>query len=71
MDEGIRTVVSALKSAGMYENSVIVFSTDNGGATDASNYPLRGAKEQLYDGGVRGISFLHSPFLKRSGSHNG
>ena len=40
----------------MYENSIIVFSTDNGGPADgvsrntACNYPLRGTKYSLWEG---------------------
>ena len=51
LDAGVRRVVEALKTAGLYDNSILVFSTDNGGvAAGASNYPLRGTKEMLYEG---------------------
>jgi len=65
LDEGVHNVVQALKSSGLYENSVIVFSTDNGGAGLPSNFPLKGKKEQLYDGGVRGVGFVHSPLIEK------
>ena len=72
LDDGIRTVVEALKTAGLYDNSVIVFSTDNGGSINKiSNYPLKGRKEQLYEGGVRGIGFVHSPFLEGNRKYDG
>ena len=65
-------VVRALKRSGLYDNSVIIFSTDNGGGGNgASNYPLKGAKEELYEGGVRGVGFVHSPLLSFTGYHDG
>ena len=67
MDAGVQKIVNALKMADLYENSVIVFSTDNGGAGLPSNFPLKGKKEQLYDGGVRGVGFVHSPLIKKPG----
>ena len=45
----------------MYENSIIVFSTDNGGAADgvsrntACNYPLRGTKYSLWEGELQNV----------------
>ena len=60
-------MVEALKARGFYDNSIIIFSTDNGGTADASNYPLRGRKEQVYEGGVRGVGFVHSPLIENPG----
>jgi len=70
MDQGIGSVVAALKSAGLYNNSIIVFTTDNGGVSAASNHPLRGAKESLYEGGVRGVAWVHSPHINRPRATN-
>ena len=67
LDTGVGGIVDALKAAGLYNNSIIVFSTDNGG-TEYSNYPLRGQKETLYEGGVRGVGWVHSPHLSVRGS---
>ena len=69
MDGVIGDLVKSLKDSGMYDNSVIIFSSDNGAAANAngvgagSNYPLRGAKGTYYEGGVRVPSFVHSPSL--------
>ena len=47
LDAGFATIEESLRSSCLYDNSVIIFSTDNGGAVPSlSNLPLRGDKEQ-------------------------
>eukprot|EP00054_Salpingoeca_dolichothecata_P026011 m.184284 g.184284 ORF g.184284 m.184284 type:complete len:244 (-) comp25534_c1_seq1:852-1583(-) len=54
-----KLVVDALKATGRYDNSVILFTSDNGGRKQyASNYPLRGFKSSEFEGGVRLPSFI-------------
>ncbi|XP_071156342.1 arylsulfatase J-like isoform X2 [Mytilus edulis] len=73
LDDAVGTVVDALKSQGLYDNSVILFTTDNGGPANgfdgnaANNFPLRGVKATLWEGGVRGTGFVHSPILQKQG----
>jgi arylsulfatase A-like enzyme len=59
MDEGIGRILEALDRKGMRENTLIVFSSDNGGPLPGvitSNGPLRAGKSSLYEGGVRVVA---------------
>lgn len=51
-------LVAALKSKGMYDNTLIVYSSDNGGVASGNNYPLRGEKHTNWQGGMRVDAFV-------------
>lgn len=55
LDLGVGSVVKKLKDEGLWENTLLFFITDNGGARamEANNAPLRGAKSTLFEGGIR------------------
>ena len=63
MDDLVGSLINDLKANGMYEDSVILFSSDNGGMLNlgATNYPLTGQKSTLFEGGVRVPGFVYSP----------
>jgi arylsulfatase A-like enzyme len=65
MDQECKAIVGALKAKGMYKNSIIVMASDNGGSPidGGNNWPLRGAKKTMFEGGHRVPSFIHSPLL--------
>lgn len=53
MDKGIGRILDALKSAGKDANTIIVFTSDNGGERFSKMWPLRGSKGELWEGGIR------------------
>ena len=54
IDDGIGQIRRTLTDLGLAENTIIVFTSDNGGETSVtSNSPLRGGKSQLFEGGIR------------------
>jgi len=59
LDAGVGRIVAELKKAGVSDDKLVIYLTDNGGAKTmhASNAPLRGYKQQDYEGGVR-VPFL-------------
>lgn len=69
MDESVGLIVDQLRKSHMLENSIIIFSSDNGGPAQgfnlnfASNYPLKGVKNTLWEGGVRAAGLIWSPLL--------
>lgn len=69
LDAGVGQVVQDLKTSGLYRNSVLIYSSDNGGQplSGGSNWPLRGGKGTYWEGGIRAVGFVHSPLLKRKG----
>ncbi|MEM6279232.1 MAG: sulfatase-like hydrolase/transferase [Verrucomicrobiota bacterium] len=61
LDLGVGEIVSSLKEHDLFDNTLLIFLTDNGGssAMSADNTPLRGFKQMDYEGGVR-VPFIVS-----------
>lgn len=59
VDDAVGKVVAKLKEEGLYDNTIIIFTSDNGGLIGkgknkvTNNYPLRNGKGHIYEGGVR------------------
>jgi len=62
-DEGLGAIVAALKKTGQLDNTLIVFTSDNGGGL-GPNGILRGGKANLYEGGLRVPFVVAGPGVK-------
>ncbi len=61
VDEAVAQIVASLQKTGMLENTLIIFSSDNGGPPPGKNTPLRDFKASIYEGGTRAAAFAHWP----------
>ncbi len=72
MDDAVGVVLKALDELGLAENTIVIFTSDNGGvaAGDAfatSNKPLRAGKGYQFEGGIREPYFIKVPWLDIDG----
>ena len=75
LDEAVGEVLQKVKSAGLENETVVAFLSDNGGpqpgdpsVNGSRNWPFRGGKAQIYDGGVHVPLFLKIPGVIKPGS---
>jgi arylsulfatase A-like enzyme len=68
MDEGIGQVLQALERASRLDNTLVVFTSDNGGERFSDNWPLVGGKMDLTEGGIRVPWIAHWPAVIAPGS---
>ena len=70
MDEGIGWLVDALRRNGQLDNTLIVFTSDNGGERFSDNWPLVGGKMDLTEGGIRVPWIAHWPAVIAPGGES-
>lgn len=63
MDDAIGEMLAVLKEAGVENDTLVVFFSDNGGSGNGGNAPLKGAKTTMWEGGLR------VPFMARWPGH--
>jgi arylsulfatase A-like enzyme len=70
LDEGVGKLLARLKELGLAENTLVVFTSDNGSTQQSSQEPLRGNKGGYYDGGIREPFIAHWPGTIKPGSES-
>lgn len=68
LDWSVGEVLAALKRNGLDENTVVLFTSDNGGVRPESNAPLRGRKNTTWEGGMREPCIFRWPGKIRKGA---
>lgn len=75
MDDAVGLVLNALEANGLADNTIVIFTSDNGGvasgdAYSTSNLPLRGGKGYQWEGGIREPYFIKVPWLNHTSLKN-
>ena len=77
LDETVLNVTATLKKSGVWNDTLVVFTSDNGGpiagcsdSIGARNCPLRGGKHSLWEGGIRSNAFVYGAGLDVVGYRN-
>lgn len=73
MDQAVGKVMAKLEELGLAENTLVIFTSDNGGLSTSegsptSNLPLRGGKGWMYEGGIREPLIIRWPAVLKGGT---
>ncbi len=69
LDDAVGYLMNYLESSGMDKNTIVIFTSDNGGVVSGDGYsssmlPYKGGKGQYWEGGIREPYFIYVPWLK-------
>jgi arylsulfatase A-like enzyme len=68
LDAAIGKVLATLSRTGLEKNTLVIFTSDNGGERFSFNWPFRGEKFDVYEGGVRVPAIVRWPGVTRPGT---
>jgi len=73
MDAAVGRVLEAIEVQGIADNTVVIFTSDNGGVSSGDAYatcnlPLRGGKGRQWEGGIRAPLYVRAPGIAKPGS---
>lgn len=73
LDDAVGTVLQAIKDSGVADNTVVIFTSDNGGVSSGDGYataclPMRGGKGRQWEGGIRQPYYIHWPGVTNGGT---
>lgn len=68
LDDGVGLLLRKLEDLDLAKNTLVVFTSDNGGTQQSSQEPLRGNKGSYYEGGVREPFIVRWPGVTKPGS---
>jgi arylsulfatase A-like enzyme len=67
MDSGIGRLLDALRSSGLERNTLVIFTSDNGGERYSRNWPFSFRKGSLWEGGIRVPAIVRWPGIVQAG----
>jgi len=70
LDAGVGRVLAQLQKLGMAHNTIVIFTSDNGGERFSDTWPFIGAKTELLEGGIRVPFFMRWPARVKRGSRS-
>lgn len=75
MDDAVGTVINSLKELGLDNNTIVIFTSDNGGVSSGDSFstsclPQRGGKGYQWEGGIRAPYLIYVPWAKTNGKTN-